>query len=145
MSCQKMSSLEDNTKEDEEGLNDFLVKQLYLLVMDGWNWLKLFSQKEKMSSLDVYGLKCLVRSYNALEWLDKLQYCYIKWLKVIGKTKEELEKENHCLKPSVLEEIADQHGKVMEDAKTKFLQMKTKFPERKYVKYLKQLDEFYFP
>ena len=40
-----MSSLEDNTKEDEEGLNDFLVKQLYLLVMDGWNWLKLFSQK----------------------------------------------------------------------------------------------------
>ena len=73
-----MSSLEDNTKEDEEGLNDFLVKQLYLLVMDGWNWLKIFSQKEKMSSLDVYGLKCLVRSYNALEWLDKLQYCYIK-------------------------------------------------------------------
>ena len=52
-----MSSLGDNAKEDEEDLNDFLVEQLYLIVMDGWNWLKRFSQREKMSSLDVYGQK----------------------------------------------------------------------------------------
>ena len=87
-----------------------------------------------MLSLDVYRLECLVRSYNALEWHYKFQYGYNQWLKVIVKTKEELEKENHCLKPSVMEDIADQHVKVMKDAKVKFLQMKSKFPEQKYQK-----------
>ena len=108
-----------------------------------YSLVKRFALKDKTSRADLIGIPGLVTKYNALNDMDNTVYeSYNDWLDACGKSIEELETDDHALKPSTVEALFDEFANVQEKAKEKFLELMNQFPNHvNVINHLKQFKD----
>ena len=151
---QQEQTTEDSTKKSKEGeaeaFDQEKAKRLREEVenafksRDGhYSLVKRFALKDKTSRADLIGIPGLVTKYNALNDMDNTVYeSYNDWLDACGKSIEELETDDHALKPSTVEALFDEFANVQEKAKEKFLELMNQFPNHvNVINHLKQFKD----